>query len=175
MNRIDILTDRIKRQAFPKPNDFYAIGVRVRCDEHDLFVARTLDDARDAVQYLRALAALYDALGKEQEMGSPTTVSELRRLLDAKREARVALYALVNPGLPGHDIVEWKRTYYRLRDVDDDLHIALTDDTVAAMLTALEAAKKVVQRLRVPDEFGMVEACVYDLAAALTRLEATDE
>lgn len=44
--------------AFPKPDDFYAIGVRVMCNDHDLFLVRTLDDARDAVQYLKALCAV---------------------------------------------------------------------------------------------------------------------
>jgi len=36
---------------------YYAIGVRVMLNDHDLFLARTLDDARDAVQYLKALEA----------------------------------------------------------------------------------------------------------------------
>lgn len=44
--------------AFPKPDDFHAMGVRVMCNGHDLFAARTLNDAADAVQYLKALCAL---------------------------------------------------------------------------------------------------------------------
>ena len=55
-----------------------------------------------------------------------------------------------------------------------DVNEALRD-SAPAILTALEAAKRVVQRLGIPDEFGMVEACIYDLSAALTRLEGSDE
>jgi hypothetical protein len=46
--------------AFPKPDDFHAMGVRVMCNGHDLFTARTLNDAADAVQYLKALCAVQD-------------------------------------------------------------------------------------------------------------------
>ena len=47
-------------KVFPKPDDYNAIGVRVMCNGHDLFAARTLNDAADAVQYLKALCAVQE-------------------------------------------------------------------------------------------------------------------
>jgi hypothetical protein len=46
--------------AFPKPDDYYDIGLDVMCNSHVLFAARTRRDAEAAVQYLKALCAVQE-------------------------------------------------------------------------------------------------------------------
>lgn len=66
-------------------------------------------------------------------------IEALRAAYGAKREAKAALDALPRPATKGFDEVTWKRCYYRLKDLENDLHAILTDDTIAALIAVAEA------------------------------------
>jgi len=67
-------------------------------------------------------------------------LTDLRAALAVKEEAASALGMLHKPGTSGFDEVSWKRAYYRLKHLEDDLHRLLTDDTIRALLDVAEAA-----------------------------------
>ena len=77
-----------------------------------------------------------------------TTVPELRRLLEAKQEAGRRLREAFAAGLP---IGSLRREYDRLWDV---LETALTDDTLAAFVTALDAAEEALSKARPAANYG---------------------
>jgi len=70
-----------------------------------------------------------------------TILTDLRAALEVKHEAEAALDLLHKPGTSGFDEVSWKRAYYRLKHLEDELHALLTDDTIRALLDVAEAAE----------------------------------
>ena len=82
---------------------------------------------------------------------TPTTVPELRLLLDAKREAWAAVIAAWDSGR-GHEA----SVIYR--NAVAEYEAALTDDTIAAMLTALEAAQAYTRTETSEDFFAQCSA-----------------
>ncbi|MDY0228128.1 MAG: hypothetical protein RBR38_15045 [Desulfomicrobium apsheronum] len=72
-------------------------------------------------------------------------LTDLRAALEAKEEAASALDMLSKPSTSGFDEISWKRAYYRLKHLEDDLHRLLTDDTIRALLDVAEAAEREVE------------------------------
>jgi hypothetical protein len=104
-------------------------------------------------------------------MDTPTTVPELRRLLDAKQEAGRRLREAFADGL---SIGRLRIEYDRLWDV---LENVLTDGTLVAMLTGLEAAEEMAWILRgadITDVQRFRATCLEDALAPLFPKEATD-
>jgi hypothetical protein len=90
-----------------------------------------------------------------------TSVPELERLLDEYAAAKVEF----DKPMPVSDIEFYKREDRLLRAVGD-VQKAATRDTVRALIDAAKAGNRVVRRLYVPDGYGTVEACIYDLRTA---------
>ena len=78
-------------------------------------------------------------------------LTDLRAALEAKREAEAALDMLSKPGTSGFDEASWKRAYYRLKHLEDDLRRLLTDDTIRALLDVAEEGVCPICRMRMTE------------------------